>query len=246
MARIPDDELQRIKSQVKVAELCREYGIELKRMGPDNLMGKCPFHDDGTPSFGVTPSKNLWNCLAGCGGGDTIQLVMKREGVSFRRAVEALRGRLGLAPQAATITTRSGTTHPALVPAAEVETDLPDHVLLRHVMGFYHQTFCDEVKAMRYLQDRRCFNAEATKAFGIGFSNRTLGYRVPATTAVGKKLKAQLQRLGIMRESGHEHLTGSVVFPILDEHGNVAKMYGRKITPGLREGTPLHLYLPAA
>lgn len=52
MARIADDELQRIKSQVKVAELCREYGIELKQMGPDNLMGRCPFHDDATPSFG--------------------------------------------------------------------------------------------------------------------------------------------------------------------------------------------------
>jgi DNA primase len=242
MARIPDDELERIKSQVKVADLCREYGIELKQMGPDNLMGRCPFHDDRTPSFGVTPSKNLWNCLAGCGGGDTIQLVMKKQGVSFRHAVDVLRQRLGIAPPAApTIKTRLGTTHPAMVDDA---TDLPDHVLLRHVSDFYHQTFCDEVKAMRYLQERRCFNAEATKAFQIGYANRTLGYRVPATTAAGKKLKDQLQRLGIMRESGHEHLTGSVVFPIFDEHGNVAQMYGRKITPGLREGTPLHLYLP--
>ena len=39
-------------------QLPREYGIELKPMGPDNLMGRCPFHDDATPSFGVTPSKN--------------------------------------------------------------------------------------------------------------------------------------------------------------------------------------------
>jgi len=241
MARIPDEELQRIKSQVKVEDLCREYGIELKRMGPDNLMGKCPFHDDRTPSFGVTPSKNLWNCLAGCGGGDTIQLVMKKEGVSFRHAVEVLRRRLGIAPlggpASPTIKTRLGTTHPVLVPPPESgdeDTDLADHVLLRHVCDFYHQTFCDEVKAMKYLQQRRCFNAEATKAFQIGYANRTLGYRVPATTAAGKKLKEQLQRLGIMRESGHEHLTGSVVFPIFDEHGNVAQMYGRKITPNLR------------
>src|SRR5579863_2626424 len=44
MARIPDEELQRIKSQVAVEDLCRDYGIELQRMGPDNLMGRCPFH----------------------------------------------------------------------------------------------------------------------------------------------------------------------------------------------------------
>jgi hypothetical protein len=113
MARIPDEELERIKSQVDLADLCRDYGIELKRMGPDNLMGRCPFHEDHTPSFGVTPSKNLWNCLAGCGGGDVIQLVMRKEEVSFRHAVEVLRGRLGIAPMAApTLKTRAGTTHP--------------------------------------------------------------------------------------------------------------------------------------
>jgi DNA primase len=110
------------------------------------------------------------------------------------------------------------------------------------VIDFYHQTFCDEVKAMRYLQSRRCFDPEAVKVFKIGYANRTLGYRVPTTTAAGKKLKEQLQRLGIIRQSGHEHLTGSVVFPILDEHGNVAQMYVRKITRSLRKGTLLHLY----
>jgi DNA primase len=95
MARVPDDELQRIKSQVTVEDLCRDYGIELTRMGLDNLMGRCPFHDDHTPSFGVTPSKNLWNCLAGCGGGDVIELVVRKQNVSFRQAVDILRQRLG-------------------------------------------------------------------------------------------------------------------------------------------------------
>jgi DNA primase len=242
MARIPDEELQRIKSQVKVEDLCRDYGIELNRLGPDNLMGRCPFHDDHTPSFGVTPSKNLWNCLAGCGGGDAIELVMRKENVSFRQAVDILRQRLGILPEDPTIETRTGTTHPVLVPSSE--TELADHVLLKHVLDFYHQTFCDDVKAMRYLQARRCFDAEAVKLFRIGYANRTLCYRVPSTMAAGRRLKEQLQRLGIIRESGHEHLSGSVVFPILDEHGNVAQMYGRKITHKLRSGTPLHLYLP--
>jgi DNA primase catalytic core len=242
MARVPDEELARIKSQVAVEDLCRDYGIELRRTGPDNFMGLCPFHEDHDPSFGVTPSKNLWNCLAGCGGGDVIALVMRKEGVSFRRAVDVLRQRLGIVPEDPTLETRTGTTHSMLVPPSE--TALADHALLKHVMDFYHQTFCDDVKAMRYLQSRRCFDPEAVKLFRIGYANRTLGYRVPTTTAAGKKLKEQLQRLGVIRQSGHEHLSGSVVIPILDEQGNVAQMYGRKITPGLREGTPLHLYLP--
>jgi DNA primase catalytic core len=241
MPRIPDDELARLKREVSVAVLCRDYGIELKQIGPDNLMGHCPFHADKTPSFGVTPSKNLWNCLAGCGGGDTLQLVMKKEGVSFRHAVEILQRKTGVTPAAPVLTTRQGTDHAVLVDPA---TAIADHALLKHVADFYHQTFLNDPKAMKYLEQRKCFHPEAVKLFRLGYANRTLGYRVPSTTAEGKKLKAQLQRLGILRGSGHEHLTGSVVFPILDAQGNVAQMYGRKITPGLREGTPLHLYLP--
>ena len=241
MPRIPENELQRLKREVSLAVLCRDYGIELKQIGPDNLMGRCPFHEDTTPSFGVTPSKNLWNCLAGCGGGDTIQLVMKKEGVSFRHAVEILQRKTGATPAAPVLKTRQGTEHPVLVDPA---TQMADHALLKHVADFYHQTFLNDPKAMKYLEQRKCFHPEAVKLFRLGYANRTLGYRVPSTTAEGKKLKAQLQRLGILRKSGHEHLTGSVVIPVLDALGNVAQMYGRKITPNLREGTPLHLYLP--
>jgi DNA primase catalytic core len=241
MPRIPENELQRLKREVSLAVLCRDYGIELKQIGPDNLMGRCPFHADKTPSFGVTPSKNLWNCLAGCGGGDTIQLVMKKEGVSFRHAVEILQRKTGATPAAPVLKTRQGTEHPVLVDPA---TQMADHALLKYVADFYHQTFLNDPKAMKYLEQRKCFHPEAVKLFRLGYANRTLGYRVPSTTAEGKKLKAQLQRIGILRESGHEHLNGSVVFPIFDAVGNVAQIYGRKVTPKLREGTPLHLYLP--
>ncbi len=59
-------------------------------------------------------------------------------------------------------------------------------------------------------------------------------------------MRGRLQRLGVMRESGHEHFNGSIVIPVLNSSGEVAEMYGRKITPNLREGTPDHLYLPGA
>jgi hypothetical protein len=57
-------------------------------------------------------------------------------------------------------------------------------------------------------------------------------------------MRGRLQRLGILRESGHEHFNGSVVVPVFNASGEVVEMYGRKITARLREGTPLHLYLP--
>ena len=55
-------------------------------------MGRCPFHDDKTPSLVITPEKNLWHCLGACQvGGSVIDWVMRAEGVSFRHAVELLR-----------------------------------------------------------------------------------------------------------------------------------------------------------
>jgi DNA primase len=58
MARIPEDEVERLKREVSVERLALAAGVELKRHGAD-LVGRCPFHDDKTPSLVVTPSKNL-------------------------------------------------------------------------------------------------------------------------------------------------------------------------------------------
>jgi DNA primase len=198
MARITEEELARLKAGVSLERLCVAYGIELKGHGKD-LLGRCPFHEDRTPSFVVTPGKNLWNCLGACGcGGDNLQLVMKKEGVSFRRAVERLREMLGEAPPVAVVKTRLGTQHAALV---EPGMELEDAELLGHVADYYHRTFLNEAAAMAYLQKRKCFHPEAVKVFRLGFANRTLGYRVPATTAEGRKLKGQLQRLGVLRRN---------------------------------------------
>jgi hypothetical protein len=81
--------------------------------------------------------------------------------------------------------------------------------------------------------------------FRLGFANRTLGYRLPEKNRkAGAEIRGRLQELGVIRDSGHEHFNGSVVIPVFDLGGSVLGMYGRKITPNLREGTPLHLYLP--
>lgn len=241
MPRLPADMIERIKREVLLSDLCRENGIELNGAGK-NLMGRCPFHDDAEASFAVTPGKNLWNCLGGCGGGDNIQLVMRLDKCSFRHAADKLAARLGLAPQPVQIETRMGTEHDILTTPGD---GLSDAQLMGIVTDFYHATLMNQPQAMAYLQKRKCFHPEAVKRFKIGYANRTLGYRVPATTAAGRELKERLQSLGVMRkETGHEHLSGSVVFPILERRsGATVQLYGRKITEGLRKGTPLHLYL---
>lgn len=90
MARIPEAEIERLKSEVSVERLVEASGIELRKAGKD-LLGRCPFHEDDTASLVVTPAKNLWHCF-GCGvGGGPIDWIIKSRGVSFRHAVELLR-----------------------------------------------------------------------------------------------------------------------------------------------------------
>src|SRR5271169_4924882 len=90
MARIPVEVVERLKTEISVQRLAEARGVVFKKHGND-LIGRCPFHDDKTPSLVVTPEKNLWHCLGACQvGGTVIDWVTKPEGVSFRHAVELL------------------------------------------------------------------------------------------------------------------------------------------------------------
>lgn len=244
MARIPEDEVERLKREVSVQRLAEARGIKLTRHGAD-LLGKCPFHNDRTPSLVITPSKNLWHCLGACNmGGTCIDWVMRADGISFRHAVELLRAD-HLPVSAAPIQPVKVGTVRKLPPPVEREAD--DRVLLLQVVDYYNETLKQSPEAMKYLASRGLTSPEIIARFKLGFANRTLGYRLPAKNrAAGAEMRGRLQRLGVIRESGHEHFNGSIVIPVLNSSGEVVEMYGRKITPNLREGTPDHLYLPGA
>ncbi len=244
MARIPDDQIQRLKQEVAVQRLVEAAGVELKKMGKD-LAGRCPFHADDTASLIVTPGKNLWHCFGCQVGGGPIDWVMKLKGVSFRHAVELLKDDTSLAaePLAAGAPVKR-TTVRSLPPPVTLDAD--DRALLVQVVGYYHQSLKDSPEALAYLQSRGLAHPELVDHFQLGYANRTLGLRLPEKNRkAGADLRSRLEKVGIYRASGHEHFNGSVVVPVLDDAGGVCELYGRKITPRLRPGTPLHLYLPA-
>lgn len=237
MARIPETELERLKSEVSVQRLVEDAGIELKKAGKD-LLGRCPFHADETASLVVTPPKNLWHCF-GCGiGGGPIDWVMKLKGLSFRHAVELLKADPSLAAGPATRPTVR--TLPA-----PVALDADGQALLDQCIEYYHQTLKDSPEALAYLEARGLSHPDLVERFRLGYANRTLGLRLPLKNrAAGADVRAKLQRIGILRESGHEHFNGSLVIPVLDADGHAVEVYGRKLRDDLRPGTPKHLYLP--
>jgi len=243
MARIPDEQVTRLKTEVSIARLVEAAGIELKKHGGADLVGRCPFHDDRTPSLVISPEKNLWHCLGACGiGGSVIDWVVRFHKVSFRHACElllkdhpALRLGDGTPPAASKIRQAAS---PFTLEAGESE-------LLEQVTDFYHQTLLESPEALAYLDKRGLNDPELIRRFRLGYANRTLGYRLPPKAfKAGAEIRAALQKLGVLRKSGHEHLTGSLVVPVLDESGQVIQLYGRKLNDNLRKGTVYHLYLP--
>ena len=244
MARIPEHEIERLKSEVSVQRLAEAQGIKLERHGAD-LRGLCPFHEDHNPSLIITPSKNLWNCLGACGGGGSvIDWVEKSKGVSFRHAIELLRANHPSLTAPGPIVRSRGTTAAVKI-KTPFQTNVEDARVLQEVTDYYHATLKQSPEALKYLQSRGLGHPEMIDHFRLGFSNRTLCYRLPESNRKdGAEIRGRLQRLGILRESGHEHFTGSVVIPAIDLAGTVTEIYGRKITEGLRQGTQLHTYLP--
>jgi len=94
LPRITRDGIDRIKAANPLADIVAERGIRLERRGR-HLFALCPFHDEKTPSFVVTPQKGLFHCF-GCGaGGDVIGFVVRYERMSFRDVLEGLARRAG-------------------------------------------------------------------------------------------------------------------------------------------------------
>jgi DNA primase catalytic core len=241
MPYVPPEVTERLKREVSVQRLAEARGIKLHRSGKE-LIGLCPFHDDHSPSLNIDPVKNVWSCKGACGeGGSVIDWVMRAEGVSFHHALELLRK--DYAPSAGPVVKIA--TVRKLPPLIDATAD--DKKLLRTVVDYYHRTLKDAPEAQQYLIKRGLQSGEIIDRFKLGYANRSLCLHLPVwNRAAGESQRTRLKELGILRNQkpGHEHFNGSLVIPIFNLDGEVVEMYGRKMTPKLRPGTPDHTYLP--
>ncbi|MCP5210682.1 MAG: toprim domain-containing protein [Hahellaceae bacterium] len=247
MPRFSEELINRIKQEVSLIRVAESYGVVLKKHGKDYL-GHCPFHDDKTPSFVISPAKNLWNCLGACNcGGSVIDFVMKKESIPFRQAVDKL-SQLGLPlvaenTQSVDTASKSNTKLSTSLAACK-----DDQALLQRVILFYHETLKQSPEALEYLESRGLNDPELIDHFKLGYANRTLGPTLPnKQRKAGAEIRQRLESIGLYRASGHEHFNGSLVIPVMDRsdsHFQITEVYGRKLLDRLRKGTPKHLYLP--
>ena len=160
--RIRDDDIQVVKDRTDLVQVASQY-LTLKKAGADRVVGLCPFHQEKTPSFGISPSKQLYYCH-GCGaGGDAIRFVRELEHLSYVEAVERLAQQAGVqlryegdSPEAR----RAAARRQALFRANEQAAEL------------YAQMLADgkEADDARAYVEERGISPEAVEMFGVGFA----------------------------------------------------------------------------
>lgn len=255
--RISKAEIETIKRDHDLRAVIESYGVKLNKKG-SNYVGLCPFHEEKTPSFTVNPKTNLYHCF-GCNAcGDVIGFVCKQEGVGFREAYERLR------TQNTDHRRQTKDRRQSKEPRAQAKTSELHNAmnstnsktrLLNRVVSFYHKSFCEDQRALQYLQSRGITDNSIFTDFQIGYSNGTLLNTIPDEGDILDSLK----EIGILNDKGNEMFYGCVVFPVFDENKDCIGLYGRRVKSlGVEEfkelgveansinsmNSPTHLYLP--
>ena len=196
--------------------------VTLKRAG-SNLNGRCPFHNEKTPSFTVFPATKSFYCF-GCGaGGDVISFIMRSENLDYREALEFLAARAGI-----TIPDDNERTGESSVSRKRI------YEMNMEAAKFFRNCLFDEnygKEAMAYLHEERKLSMATIKHFGLGFSPNNAWL----LTNHMKKLGYTDEELvtgflcGKSQKSGrlYDYFRNRVIFPIIDTSGNIVAFGGR-------------------
>jgi DNA primase len=220
--RIRDEDIAAVRERSPIDEVVGEY-LQLKNAGGGSLKGLCPFHDEKTPSFNVTPARGLFYCFSCAEGGDAIKFVQKIDGLSFVEAVERLAGRAGI-----DLRYEQG----GYVPGQEQSQRRRLIDAHRAAAEFYAERLggSDASHARAFLAERG-FGLADVAQFGVGYSPKawedlTRHLRGRGFTA------AELMAAGLSREGQRgprDRFRGRLMWPIRDLSGDVIAFGARKL-----------------
>lgn len=216
MGFIPQDKIDEIKSVADIVSVIGDY-VELKRAG-SNYVGLCPFHNEKTPSFSVSPSKGIFHCF-GCGvGGDVISFIMQKEGLSYPEAIKFLADKLGI-----------------LVETNEVNKEKYEHrkklfEINNEAKLFYYKNLLINDIPKDYIKKRNINNNLINK-FIIGYADgKNSLYRHLLQKGYQKD---DIIEVGLINqdEKGnvYDKFRNRLMFPIIDIRGNVIGFGGRAL-----------------
>src|SRR5689334_6295008 len=218
MARIKDSSVEAVKGATEILPLVEDY-VRLRKAG-GTYKGLCPFHQERTPSFTVTPARGTYKCF-GCGeGGDAISFVEKVEQVDFVGAIEHLAKRFGVELE-----------YEEISPEAERVRRRRERLeqLLERATTFYERVLWDSglgAHAREYLASRG-LGEEVCRAFRLGFApGGPMLTRRAAEEGFGRD---ELLAAGISNRRGNDYFNRRIVFPLADARGAVRGFQARRL-----------------
>lgn len=216
---IPDDKIQEIRDRSDIVDLIGDY-VPLKKRGK-NYLGLCPFHQEKTPSFNVSPERQIFHCF-GCGkGGDVFRFLMDHEHLNFVEAVQFLAKRYGIAlPQRSE---KPGTTQISekLYQANETAATFFETNLARAPQS-----------VQEYLQKRH-LQPETIKIFRLGYAADSWDALIKTGPPISTETLQQAGLIGKSEQRGtfYDLFRHRLMFPIFHHNGNIVGFGGRALDP---------------
>ena len=222
--RIRDEDLVLVRERSAIGEVVGEY-LQLRNAGSGSLKGLCPFHEEKTPSFHVTPARGLWYCFSCTEGGDVIKFVRKIDNLSFTEAVERLAGRAGIElryEQGGHIPGQEQSQRRRLIEAHKVAAEF-----------YAEQLDSAAAQAGRDFLTSRGFELADARRFGVGYApaewetltRHLRGRGFTETELLAGGLASQGRR-GLI-----DKFRGRLIWPIADLTGDVIAFGARKLAP---------------
>ncbi|MEU3726899.1 DNA primase [Streptomyces sp. NPDC031705] len=222
--RINDDDVKAVRDAVPIDAVVSEY-LQLRNAGGGNLKGLCPFHDEKSPSFQVSPSKGFYHCFGCQAGGDTLDFIMKIDHLSFSEAVERLAGQAGI-----TLRYEEGGYTAGTSGRGERIRLVEAH---KAAAVFYaEQLGGAEAEIGRRFLAERGFDQAAAEHFGVGYSPAGWDHLTRFLRGKGFTDK-ELILSGLAQDSRSgkpiDRFRGRLMWPIRDISGEVVGFGARKL-----------------
>ncbi|MFD9243712.1 DNA primase [Streptomyces sp. NPDC059556] len=220
--RINDDDVKAVRDAVPIDAVVSEY-LQLRNAGGGNLKGLCPFHDEKSPSFQVSPSKGLFHCFGCQEGGDTIAFVMKIDHLSFSETVERLAAKAGI-----TLRYEEGGYNPGHQRGERIRLVEAHKVAAEFYVG---QLDSPEAEIGRKFLAERGFDQAAAAHFGVGYSPAGWDHLTRYLRGKGFSDK-ELILSGLSQEGRRgpiDRFRGRLMWPIKDVGGEIVGFGARKL-----------------
>ncbi len=234
--RIRDEDVSNVRDRSPIDEVVGEY-VQLKSAGGGQKKGLCPFHDEKSPSFHVTPSKGYFHCFGCQTGGDVIAFIMKMEHLTFTETIERLAERIGYQ---LTFDQSSGTRAPAGQRSRLVAANLAAAIF------YQEQLQLPEAAHGREFLQKRGFDREASASFGVGFApdewDSLTKYLQGKSFTIEEIMLAGLSKDGT--RGPIDRFRNRLTWPIRDLSGDVVGFGARKLATDEADQGPKYLNTP--